>query len=403
MSSISLKKLGTALYQVKISLKENEINDAEQKALRRINVQKSLKGFRKGKAPEHLIRSHFSVEIEKESAMQIIHSLFDKINNLLESSIHQIISLDWSKKAFLKVTLDCKPYVKLCKLKKVVLYDDKIDVSDDTIDQIIKTFQNQIAIEGERKEKVNSSYKKGDLIVISVETIIDGVPTGKLDQNIHILLGNDPKNKILDDYVLEKQPLIKTPFILEKKINEGGSSKSCAQVISIHAAYELTYPPIDDHFPKLVIGKFDNINAFREYLREQKSELDRDMMLHQQAIHALTVITEKSEIIISQNCLDESFQQYGQHIDDKNQWNEEQLDQYRKNFENEIYRHLVKENLIQLVCEAQNDQKSQKPSAFNETEKEIMLLNFLRDQGVYRKGLKKPLREIFEKRFSLIL
>ena len=398
MSSISLKKLDTALYQVKISLKENEIDDAEQKVLHRINAQKSLKGFRKGKAPKHLIRSHFSVEIEKESSVEIIHSLSDKINNLLESSIHQIISIDWSKKACLKVTFDCKPYVKLCKLKKVVLYDDTIDVPEAMIDQIIKEYQKKIAIEGERKEKVNSPYEEGDLIVISVETIIDGVPTGKLDQNIHILLGNDQKNKTLDDYVLEKQPLMKTEFILEKKINEGGSSKSFTQIISIHAAYELTYPPIDDHFSKLAVGKFDNIDEFKEYLREQKSQLDRGMMLQQQAFYALTVITEESEIIVSQNFLDGSFQQYGQHIDDRNQWNEEKLDQYRKHFEKEMYRHLVKENLIQLVCEAQ---KNQKPSAFNEVEKEIMLLDFLRSQGVYKKGFKKPIHEILEKRFSL--
>ena len=65
MTSVSLDELAPALYKAKVSLDLKEVERAEEAAIQKINVKKQLKGFRKGKAPKHLIRSQFSGENKK--------------------------------------------------------------------------------------------------------------------------------------------------------------------------------------------------------------------------------------------------------------------------------------------------------------------------------------------------
>ncbi len=397
MSSVSLSKLAPATYKAKISLKEHEINDAEKKALRRIGAQKHLKGFRKGKAPEHLIRSRFPLEIEKESSMEMIQFAFDEIKNQLESAIHKIISIDRPSKKRLEVTFDCKPYVKFCKFTEVILYEDKIDISDDRIDLEIKGYQLKIALGGDKKEKIGPPYEEGNLIVISFETLIDEVPNSELEQkDVSVVLGNNPKNKMLDEYVLKKQPPLKTEFVLKGKVHEEVSSQSFTQIVFLHSAYELEYPPIDDNFPKLATGRLDNMNEFREHLRVEIRKIEETMISQQQASYALEKIVEKSEIIVSQNFLDDNFHRYRQQAHNEKEWSEKELDHHRKKFEKMAYYYIVKEELTKLIF---GDQKSQEPSTLSEFEIGQMLLTFLRTQGAYRKGSPKSAQEILKERF----
>ncbi len=402
MGSISLNKLGPAKYKVKMVFKSQELLRAEALALKKINLKKQIKGFRKGKAPDHLLRSLFRGELARESSLNLVESSLPEIQKKLETSIHQIISIEWNDENSLNITFDCLPLVKFCKFREVVLYDDEIDVSDEMIDSVIQQYQLEIAQKTKIEKKI-IKYQKGDLIIVDIEVLLDEIPIGAPQNGVSLILGQNKALEALEKHILDCQPALNAEFqindVLDGPDNKG---KKLTQIVSIQSVYELEYPAIDNNFPKLIDESFQDLKTLKEDIKNKIAKADEQAIQSEQSFYALKIYMQKSEIIISQIFFDHHFELYMKKIQvDKDNIGEDDLVKYRKDFEEALRYQIIREKLIQIAYENKDIEKMLKPDQLSEEDKVRIILDLLRKKDIFKKGLKQTRQQIMQKRFNL--
>ena len=437
MTSVSLDELAPALYKAKVSLDLKEVERAEEAAIQKINVKKQLKGFRKGKAPKHLIRSQFSGEIKNEMMVTLVNSCLPEVQKKLERDLYKIISVQSLEKNDLEFTFSSTPYVNLCKLKEAVLYDDTIEVVDSEIDDVLLEIQAQLAVNN-KKLKNDPVYKEGDLVVIDFDLLIDGIPSGKPQENVHFILGRDKDGQQITDHILKEQPNFNEEFQLPGESK--GGEKNLIQLISVKSVYELEYPPLDENFPKLIKSECKNLDEFRNMIKDDLSKKHARFLQEYQFDRALQVYQERSEVSISEDFLEHHFALSLERMGvNPGQLDQDTLAKHKEAFTKELKKHLIQEEmkrlahkeksysnkewihyaaghydqvtvnrLKKLISGGPGSEKNGRQNKINEPDKEFyetlitqylkfLTLNHLRENGVFKKGAKKPIQEAMKR------
>ena len=187
-----ITKLEHSHVEVLVTVDQKTWKDAQKKAFDKQAANVTVDGFRKGKAPEHLVRA-------KVDQMKVLD---DAINSVLPIAYREIIeqdkiipqaqpSVDITKvsneELEIKFILVVAPEVKLGAYKGLKIGHEDIEVSDAdvevAINQLLANNASLIIKEGESKE--------GDTVVIDFAGSVDGeLFEGGSAQNYELELGS---------------------------------------------------------------------------------------------------------------------------------------------------------------------------------------------------------------------
>lgn len=148
-----------------------------KKAVKAVNKEVSLPGFRKGKAPDDLIKSHFGKQVEKEwkdivvqeSFVQAIH--ITGLHPFKKDSVQnvKIVSISKENGTEINVLFESMPEIPEIDLKTLALDSHGIEpVTDTKIQQIIEDIRYQNA-DWENVE--GRGVQEGDFIDVDIEDI----------------------------------------------------------------------------------------------------------------------------------------------------------------------------------------------------------------------------------------
>lgn len=274
MSLKSCEKVETNVYALEISIESDAFKSAVTKAYTKNRGKYNVPGFRKGKAPKHIIETYYGKEVFWYDAIDAEYpALFDaavKEAGIVPVSApfeDEIVSLD-ENGFVVKLKVTVKPEVELKAYKGIKAEKEKVTVKKaeikEEIDKALEKDSKLVAIEGK-------AAKKGDIATIDFEGFVDGVAfEGGKGENYDLELGSGNFIPGFEEQVIghkvDEEFDINVTF--PEEYAEELAGKDAVFKIKLHKIMKKELPKYDDEFVKDV-SEFDTVADYEKSLEEE--------------------------------------------------------------------------------------------------------------------------------------
>jgi len=289
MSLKETKKIDTNRYQLEITVDGEKFREAIKEAYKKNGKKINVPGFRKGKAPIHIIETYYGSEIFFEDALNLLY------NDLVEDAIKEsglkvindkmdfdLVSISKEDGADFKVSLTTYPEIEIGEYKG--LKAEKTAVKVDAAE--VNAEVNAMAERNARMVSVEDrAAKKGDTVVIDFEGFTDGKAfEGGKAEGHSLVLGSGQFIPGFEDQIIGKN--IGDEFDVNVTFPEEYGAKELAGKeavfkVKLHEIKVKELPAVDDEFAKDV-SEFDTLKELKADLK--KKALDRKKKAADEAV-----------------------------------------------------------------------------------------------------------------------
>ncbi len=289
MSLKETKKIDTNRYQLEITVDGKKFREAIKEAYKKNGKKINVPGFRKGKAPLHIIETYYGSEIFFEDALNLLY------NDLVEDAIKEsglkvindkmdfdLVSISKEDGADFKVSLTTYPEIEIGEYKG--LKAEKTAVKVDAAE--VNAEVNAMAERNARMVSVEDrAAKKDDTVVIDFEGFTDGKAfEGGKAEGHSLVLGSGQFIPGFEDQIIGKN--IGDEFDVNVTFPEEYGAKELAGKeavfkVKLHEIKVKELPAVDDEFAKDV-SEFDTLKELKADLK--KKALDRKKKAADEAV-----------------------------------------------------------------------------------------------------------------------
>lgn len=279
MSLKETKKLETNRYQLEILIDGEKFREAIKEAYKKNGKKINVPGFRKGKAPMHIIETYYGTEVFFEDALNLLY------NDVVEEAISEsglkviddkmdfdLVSISKEDGVRFKVSLTTYPEIKLKKYKGLKVQKQSVKVEASEINAELKSLAERNA----RMISVEDrAAKKGDTVVIDFEGFIDdkAFEGGKAEGH-SLELGSGQFIPGFEDQIIGHSIGDEFDVNVEFPKDYGAeelAGKPAVFKVKLHEIKIKELPEIDDEFAKDV-SEFDTLKEFKADLKKKALE-----------------------------------------------------------------------------------------------------------------------------------
>lgn len=173
----TVDKSGTLSRQLNVEIPAEVVSAAFDAFYNDVKKNVSVKGFRKGKTPMDTIKKMYATEAEQDVARKLINE-----NYFIALGEHKLNPINYPQFDFDKCTVgqefkfsakfEVRPEVKVDKVEGLEVEKEKLNVSDENINEVIQNLRENHATESPVLE--DRPAKEGDIADIDFEGSIDG-------------------------------------------------------------------------------------------------------------------------------------------------------------------------------------------------------------------------------------
>ena len=275
MSLKSCEKIEANVYAVELSLEGDAFKAAVSKAYAKNKGKYNVPGFRKGKAPKHIIETYYGKEAFWYDAIDAEYgALYEEA--ITEAGLEPVAAphddeiVDMSENGFtIKFKVTVKPEVELKAYKGIKAEKEKVTVKKaeikEEVEKALEKDAKLVAVEGK-------AAKKGDIATIDFEGFLDGVAfEGGKGEGYDLELGSGSFIPGFEEQVIGHK--VDEEFDIDVTFPEDYGSEELAGKavvfkIKLHKIMKKELPKYDDEFVKDV-SEFDTIADYEKSLDEE--------------------------------------------------------------------------------------------------------------------------------------
>ena len=281
MNLISCEKLEKSMVELQFSIDAETFKAAVNNAFKREGKKYAIPGFRKGKAPRHMI--------EKMYGSDIFH--YDAVNDLFPEAYEaavkeakidvvgrpdpEVVSMSEADGVVLKVKVAVKPEVELGKYAGLTVTKEAKNVNEADVDAEVKRMQDRNG----RLLTREGAAENGDTVDIDFEGFVDGKAfEGGKAEHYSLVLGSGSFIPGFEDQVVghsageEFDVNVKFP---EEYGAAELAGKDATFKIKLHEVKYKELPALDDDFAKDV-SEYDTLDELKDSIRNNiKTNLDK--------------------------------------------------------------------------------------------------------------------------------
>ena len=275
MSLKSCEKIEANVYAVEVSLEGDAFKSAVSKAYAKTRGKYNVPGFRKGKAPKHIIETYYGKETFWYDAIDAEYgALYEAA--IKEAGIEPVAAphddeiVDISENGFtIKFKVTVKPEVELKAYKGIKAEKEKVTVKKaeikEEVEKALEKDAKLVAVEGK-------AAKKGDIATIDFEGFLDGVAfDGGKGEGYDLELGSGSFIPGFEEQVIGHE--VDEEFDIDVTFPEDYGSEELAGKavvfkIKLHKIMKKELPKYDDEFVKDV-SEFDTVADYEKHLEEE--------------------------------------------------------------------------------------------------------------------------------------
>jgi trigger factor len=273
------EKIDNSKVCLEIEVPSGEVNDALDKAYRKMVKTLSVPGFRKGKVPRKVLESRYGPEIFYNEALEIlVDPVYSKaVKECQLEPINrpemELVQMEKDKPLIFKITVDVKPEVELGEYRGITVKQVKKEITSKDVDRYLNSLREQhgrlVTVEdGELQEK--------DLAVIDFEGVINGEPfEGGKAENYSLELGSGTLVKGFEEQLLgarkDEQREVKVTFS-EDYTKEELAGKEAIFTVLVKEIKRPQFPELNDAFVQELTEEFSTLEEFRADVENKLKE-----------------------------------------------------------------------------------------------------------------------------------
>jgi len=290
--------------KLEFNIEAKKFDEGIQKIFHKSAKYFNIPGFRKGKAPYHLVEKMYGKEIFYEDTFnEIVPEIYDeeiKNNNIEAVSKPEIsiVQMEKGKELIFTAIVQIKPDVKLGKYKGIELKKVEYNVTDESIQDEL----NKMADKNSRLVTVeNRTVQDGDVAVIDFEGSVDGeIFEGGTAENYELKIGSHSFIEGFEEQVIgmktDEEKDIKVKFPLDY-FSEKLKDKDAIFKVKLHEIKEKELPEINDELAKDV-SEFDTLDELKASIKERLEEQNKAKEKSETEEQAISAVMETIEVDI---------------------------------------------------------------------------------------------------------
>ena len=272
---VNVEKIDNHNRVLEIEIPQPEVAKALDKAYHKLAGQVNIPGFRKGKAPRHILEMRVGKAALLDEAFEILASkaYIKALNDQnIEPVSHpkiEVVSLKEDQPLVFKVTVVAKPEITLGEYKELKIAQPVEDITEEQVLAEIKTLQNRqakmVVMEG-------AALQNGDFAIIDFEGFLDGVPfEGGEGKAYPLELGSGTFIPGFEEQLIgakageEKEVNVTFPDEYHSKELAG---KPVVFKVKIQDVKRKELPELDDDFAKDV-SKFETLEELKQDIKNK--------------------------------------------------------------------------------------------------------------------------------------
>ncbi|MEW6026599.1 MAG: trigger factor [Planctomycetota bacterium] len=298
-----VKEIGPCKVQIKIEMPPEKIKEKLEAKYTDFAASATVPGFRKGLAPRSLIERKFGKDIRDEVKNDLIIAASSDVfkeKNLKPVADPQIdfekIVLDETKPLAFEMVVEVEPTVNVAEYTGIKVKKVAVEVTDKDIDNALEAIRNQ---HGEWQVLAKEKSKKGDMLVFSQETFVDGKRVHN-NENSTMIIGQDVKffgkpsadiGNALGELKAgdSKDIKIKVPDDAEKPEYRG---KEAVLKISVKEVKRIHIPKLTEEWAKQI--GFDSLDKMKEEVKKRLAVQKEKEAEYKMENQVLDTILEKN-------------------------------------------------------------------------------------------------------------
>lgn len=319
---MNIEKLEHSRRKVTFDVTVEEFNKALDESFEKNNAKVTIKGFRAGKAPRHVFEKTYGVESLYDEALNIIlnnkaqelysdKEIAKEIVGQLEPNYESEDKLEVGKPFKVSLSFDVYPEVNLPQYKGVEVKAADLEITDENVDNAIKSLMSKDATMQPKAEQVIESM---DYATFDFVGTVDGVefPGGKAE-NYELQIGSGQFIPGFEDQMIgmkseeTKDVNVTFPENYQEKSLAG---KPAVFKVTVHEVKTKVYPELNDEYVKgLKIEGVETVDALKASKKEELAKNRAEAEKNRQVDEIINKILDNAVIDMPKSLIDERVNQ----------------------------------------------------------------------------------------------
>ena len=283
---INIEDIDSTRKKIRVSLSAEQVAEKRNSVFRDVMGGVSVKGFRKGKVPRHVVESMYGREVDQETASNLVSETLSEA--LAERSLLPVTRPDITEMGEVKAgeefaysaEFEVVPDFELSDYGSIPVKKTIRQVTEEDIDAEIRKLREKSA--QSRLVEEDRPAGEGDYVFVDYSGVFeDGETIDDLNrQNVRFLLGEEQFASEFEENLLGKKAGEETEFSVsypEDFVISEAAGKTVSFTVKVNEIHDRILPEADDDFAK----DFDveSISELRKAIGEQLERLHEDEQL----------------------------------------------------------------------------------------------------------------------------
>ena len=294
----------------------------------------NIPGFRKGKAPFHIVEKTYGSQIFYEDAFNEVAgaayeaALKEKEIEAVSRPEIDLVQIEKGKDLIFTAVVATKPEVTLGKYKGIQIKKIEYNVSDEDIEHEL----GHMAEKNARLVSVEDRpVESGDITVIDFEGFVDGVAfDGGKAENHELTIGSNTFIPGFEDQIigmkLEEEREINVKFP-EEYFSPNLAGKDAMFKVKLHEIKRKEMPEINDELAK-DISEFDTIEELKNSIKEKQEEQNKSRAKYETEDAVIKAVSEEAKVEIPAGMIEMEIDHMAQDIETRLSYQGMKLEQY---------------------------------------------------------------------------
>lgn len=297
---VTQERLEGSRIALTVEVEPEQVNRATDRAYQHLGGQYVVPGFRKGKAPRHILRSFVGEQRIRQETLD--HLLPDAYRDALKDTgvepiadpEVELLTMEPEQPVSFKATVPVAPTVELGDYRTIHVEPQPVDIPEERIDAVIEDLRRQYAT---WEDVTDRGIETGDRIIADVNSTADGQTLiDAKDQQLAV--GENGLPKEVDEGLLgtaageERTVLVTLPEDYPRPELAG---KEAVYTIAVKSIKAPILPPVDDALAQRTPGISD-VAALRADIRQRLQKAAEDAEIERQRTAAVSELLKRSKL-----------------------------------------------------------------------------------------------------------
>ncbi len=283
---INVEDIDSTRKKITVSLSSDQVAEKRNSVFRDVMGGVSVRGFRKGKVPRHVVESMYGKEVDQETASNLVSETLSEAlaqRSLLPVTRPDITEMDEVKTGegfSYSAEFEVVPDFELSDYSSIPVKKTVLRVTEEDIDAEVQKLREGSA--QSRLIEEDRPAREGDYVFVDYSgKFEDGETIDDLNrENVRFLLGEEQAAAEFEENLLGKKAGEETRFSVsypEDFLIPEAAGKAVSFTVKVNEIHERVLPEADDDFAK----DFDveGISELREAIKEQLERIHEDQQL----------------------------------------------------------------------------------------------------------------------------